>query len=396
MYNTFCIIHFVLYICCVKKKNVIENPFQLKGYIGPNYFCDRENELARLILNAKNGVNTTLLSVRRMGKTGLIHHVFNQFKSDKKWKTIYIDIYATQNLGQFTNELASGILEVFPHTNSVGKKFMTLVKGLSPVISYDSLTGNPSIAFSFAQPKQYEQSIKGLFNFLNSQSQNVLVAIDEFQQIGNYPEKNTEAILRTIIQSLTNVSFIFSGSHKHLLAEMFNSSKRPFFSSTQMLHLDAIENEKYTIFIKKLFQSKGKKINDESIEFILYWTRTHTYYTQALCNRIYSMDIKSIEKESVLSACNDILKEQEPIFFQYRNLLTSSQWKLLKAIGKEDEVYQPTAQDFIFKYRLGTAGGIRRGLESLLKKEMIYRKESEKGGYYLVYDCFLSRWLERV
>tara|TARA_R110002072_G_scaffold10821_2_gene50000 strand:+ start:1175 stop:2317 length:1143 start_codon:yes stop_codon:yes gene_type:complete len=380
----------------MKKENIIDNPFHLKGYFGTKYFCDREDESLKLIQNAKNGTNTTLLSVRRMGKTGLIHHVFNKFKPEKQWKTIYIDIYATQNLAEFTNELASAILEVFPHNNSAGKKFMTFIKGLSPVISYDALTASPSIAFSFSQPKQYEQSIKGLFNFLDSQKQNVIVAVDEFQQIANYPEKNTEAILRTIIQSLSNVSFIFSGSHKHLLAEMFNSSKRPFFASTQILHLDVIDNDKYMKFIQKLFKSKGRTINDESIDFILKWTRSHTYYTQALCNRVYSLERKDNQIEDILNACDDILKEQEPIFYQYRNLLTSPQWKLLKAIGKEGEVYHPTAQNFIFSYQLGTPGGVRRGLKSLLKKEMIYKKESKNGSYYLVYDCFLSKWLERI
>jgi len=200
-----------------------KNPFHLKGYHGAKLFCDREKETNLLIENAKNGVNTTLLSTRRMGKTGLIHHVFNSLGKEKKWVCIYVDIYATQSLAELTNQVASAILKTFPQNNSIGKKFINLIKGFSPVISYDHLTGTPEIAFSYSQANQYEYSLKGLFDFLEQQNKQVIIALDEFQQIANYPEKSTEALLRTVIQSLKNTVFIFSGSHKHMLMEMFRS-----------------------------------------------------------------------------------------------------------------------------------------------------------------------------
>ena len=214
------------------------NPFHLKGYHGATLFCNREKETLALIENLSNGINTTLFSIRRMGKTGLIYHVFNKLKRDKAVECIYLDIYATQSLSEFTNQIASAILQAFPKNNSIGKKFINLIKGLSPIISYDALTGAPEISFSYSQPKQYEYSLKELFTFLDNQNKEIVIAIDEFQQITQYPETNTEALLRTIIQQLKNVAFIFSGSQKHLMLEMFSSSKRPFFSSTSPLHLN--------------------------------------------------------------------------------------------------------------------------------------------------------------
>jgi hypothetical protein len=67
--------------------------------------------------------------------------------------------------------------------------------------------------------------LQSLFSFLENQQIKIVIAFDEFQQINEYPEKNTEAILRTIIQPLTNIQFIFSGSSKHLLMDIFNNSK---------------------------------------------------------------------------------------------------------------------------------------------------------------------------
>ena len=371
------------------------NPFHLKGYHGPELFCDRNEETALLIENVNNSVNTTLLSVRRMGKTGLIHHVFNTLAKEKKWTGIYVDIYATQSLAEFTDQLASAILETFPQKNSIGKKFINFIKGFGPVISYDALTGVPQISFSYSEPKQYENSLKGLLGFLEEQNKQVVIALDEFQQIANYPEKNTEALLRTIIQSLNNVMFIFCGSHKHLLIEMFNSAKRPFFSSTRPLYLNAIPDKEYVKFIKRLFYRNKRSIDDESLEFILKWTRVHTYYTQALCNKIYAQNTTDITIEDTYHACDSILKEQESVFYQYRNLLTSAQWNLLKAIGKEGKVHQPTGGTFIAKFQLGNPSSVKRSLEALLDKEMVLRENSKNSDYYQVQDCFLSRWLQR-
>ena len=136
-------------------------------------------------------------------------------------------------------------------------------------------------------------------------------------------------------------------------------------------------------------------IETEAIDFILDWTRVHTYYTQTLCNKVYTQNNPKIDLEDVYHACDSLLREQENVFYYYRNLLTQGQWKLLKSIAKEDEVHQPTGFDFISTYNLGNPASVKRSLESLINKEMVIRKEDENGNYYQVYDCFLSRWLER-
>ena len=372
-----------------------DNPFYLRGYHGAYLFCDRKEETKQLIDNVNNGINTTLISIRRMGKTGLIHHTFNSLSKDKNVICIYIDIYATQNLSEFTNQLASIILKSFPKTKRIGKEFMNMIKGFAPVFSYDPFTGLPNVSLSFTQTNQPEHSLKSLFSFLEKQNKKIVIAFDEFQQITEYPEKNVEHILRTLIQPLKNCSFIFSGSQKHILLEMFSSAKRPFFSSTQFLFLSNIEAHEYSKFIKKVFVKHQRTITDEAIDFILNWTKRHTYYTQALCNKVYAQSIKNIDIESVYFACDGILKEQENIFYQYRNLLTKLQWNLLKAIAKEDKVTQPTGINFISKNNLGNASSVRRSLMSLIEKEMVFEMSTKEQSYYSVYNCFLSRWLER-
>ncbi len=372
-----------------------QNPFKLKGYHGTELFCDRVEETQKIIENAQNDVNTTLYSVRRMGKTGLIHHVFSQIEASEVIKCIYLDIYATENLEGFTQELAQAILKVYPQNRGVGKKFLTLLKSLSPTLSYDQFTGNPSIGFDFKQTKQYEQTVKSLLNFVDTQEEKVLIAIDEFQQILNYPETNIEAILRTSIQSLQHTNFVFCGSHHGMISAIFNDSKRPFYSSTLPIYLNPIKKDEYESFIAELFRKYKKVIDQESIDFILEWTHRHTYYTQALCNKVFALSGKKISIKNVQEAALTILLEYEPIFFQYRSLLTSSQWDLLVAIAKKDTVEQPTSFEFISTYKLSSPSTVKRSLDALLQKEMVLQLMEDDQKYYRIYDVFLGRWMER-
>ncbi len=390
MHNAFCITQNVVYFCGVNI-SLEKNPFSLTAYHGPAFFCDRVNETKQLQSNARNGVNTILLSERRMGKTGLLQHTFHTLPP--RMKGIYIDIFATTSLKEFTNLLATAIYQAFPQKNSIGKKFLLLLKALRPVFSFDEVSGAPEVSLDFAQEKQFEKSLTHLLNFLDQQPILSIVAIDEFQQITTYPEKNVEAYLRTIIQQLKNVRFIFSGSSQHLLAEMFQSAKRPFFSSSQAIYLHEIDSKIYATFIKQKFAAFKRTISNEALEFILEYTKLHTYYTQALCNKIFSLPIKKITLHDAQLAAQLILDEHATFFFQYRTLLTTNQWQLLKAIAKEDKVYQISAKQFIHNHHLGTPANVQRSLEALLTKEMVFAKKDEKGNYYRVYDCFLARWL---
>jgi hypothetical protein len=372
------------------------NPFIISGYHDKKLFCDRENETRALISNAENGVNTTLISIRRMGKTGLIWHTMGRLSENKNHICIYADIYATQSLKDFTNKLGSAILDAFPEKNSAGKKFMNLLKRLRPVMTYDALTGQPQVSFTFSTHQQYEQSLESLFQFLESQSKPILLAIDEFQQITKYPEKNMEALLRSQLQTLKNVNLIFSGSSQHLLSEMFSNGTRPFFASTQFLYLQEIDRITYMDFIREIFKRNHLNIQEAALEYILDFSRLHTFYTQSICNRVFASGIKIITHEHVLRICRQLITEHEPLFFQYRNLLTPIQWNLLKAIAKEGKVYKPNSRGFIEKHKVGIPANIQRALESLLNKEMIYKGNDGAGTFYSVYDLFLSRWMESL
>ena len=369
------------------------NPFIVEGYITKEYFCDRKNELKLLHRNVLNGSNTTLISPRKMGKSGLIFRYFEELSAKNSAKFIYIDVYSTRSLSDFIKMMAEAILLKFPEKTTIGKKFMKFLKGLRPLISFDPFTGSPQIQIEYQSPQERIYTLQGLFSFLEEQNTLIVIAIDEFQQISEYPEKNIEALLRTYIQQLKNIRFIFCGSNKSMMTEIFTSAKRPFFASTRLLHLDKIESAEYKKFIRNHFETNKKHIEDEALELILDLTKSHTFYTQNLCNYIFSMRVKVIDIKVVKMAMAAILKENESYFFQYRQLLTSDQWNYMIAVAKEDEVSQVTAQKFISKYNIGTPANSRRILKALIEKELVLENLSIGKPTYQIYDVFLSRWL---
>ena len=370
-----------------------KNPFIINTYQGKEYFCDREHNLESLINNIKSELNTTLISIRRIGKTGLIKHLFEHLEDNFQYKCLFVDLFATQNLNDFANQLANEISKKFTNKESIGKRFLNSIKQLRPLIQFDALTGEPSISFDALKQNEIPKTIQQLLLFLENQNIPIVIAFDEFQQINEYPEKNTEALLRTIIQEVKNLRFIFSGSKKHILTEIFGNSKRPFYASTQVEYLDFIPSDKYKEFIKKHFNNNNKTIQDEDIDFILNWTNNHTYFVQMVCNKLYASGKRKIKLTDIQQTCYKILKDQEVFFYQYRNLLSSQQWNVLKAISKEEKVYQLTGKEFLTKYKFSNASAVKRCVDSLLEKEMIYQESDENGTFLRTYDVFLQKWM---
>lgn len=373
----------------------MENPFLTTGYKNPALFCDREKELAELMQSVPGPSRVTLIAHRRMGKTGLIMRFFDELKQQSvDVTTLYVDIFATRSLDDFIKALSETVLATYPETTSFGHRFMNFIKTLRPVMSFDPITGTPEISINYQTESEKTQTLRGILEFLEKQDKPVILAIDEFQQIREYPGQTMEAQLRTIIQHLHNVSFIFCGSKKHMMVDIFSNPGNPFYASTAFMFLDPIAEESYKEFIARKFAEAGRTITPEAVEFILKWTRRHTYYTQSLAHAVFNLGHKETDVGEVREACASILKANEGLYFQYREMLTSAQWNFLIAVACENEVTQITAAEFLVKYKIGSASTSRRILRSLLDKELLVENTGLRSTSYTLYDVFLLRWLE--
>lgn len=369
-----------------------QNPFLIVGYYSPEYFCNRNSETETIINALRNDRSLTLIAPRRMGKTGLIKNVFYKLYSNKEQvETFYMDIYSTQNLHDFTQTFASTILGQLDSTThktlaEVGKLF----KNLRPIFSFDEVTGNPTVTIDIASNRE-EATLKEIFDYLKQSDKHCLIAIDEFQQIAEYPEKGVEALLRSYIQFIPNVHFIFAGSKQHIMQEMFLSAKRPFYQSTQTISIDVIKPEDYYQFAARFFNEQGYELHKDVFDKIYNEFNGHTWYVQSVLNRLYSYR-QNTDAKLADNAINEIVAEGE---YPYQNLLSAyspGAVRLLRAIAKEGIVAEINSGDFIAKYTLKGASSVNSALKKLIDKELIYKTPHG----YIVYDRFMAIWLCRL
>lgn len=375
----------------------MENPFIIKSYESKELFCDREEELQLMLRNCINSTDMTLISQRRMGKTGLILRLFDELKDTRpEIHTVYFDIFASRNIDDFIKLMAEATMKAFPSKTSIGEKLLTFIKSLRPQLSFDNITGEPQLQIAYQTAHEKEYTLRGLFDFLDSQNEHIVIAIDEFQQIRDYPEQNMEALLRTYIQQTHNLTFIFCGSKKHMMADIFANEKKPFYNSTSFVSLDKISEESYSAFIRQLFNERQRSITDKALQFILEWTRRHTYYTQQLCHTVFANGNEAVTIDEVKKACEQLMKQGEAVYLQYRQMLTDKQWDYLIAVAKEGSVQQITSSAFLKTHKIGTPSVSRRLADALCDKGLLNDDVAINGTTYTLSDVFLSHWMERL
>ena len=367
------------------------NPFLVTGYHSPEYFCDRRQETETMIQALYNGRNVTLIAPRRLGTTGLVKHVFYKLREQEPdIVTFYMDIYSTQALGDFIRLFASTVLG---RLDSVPQKALgrvgKFIKSCRPVFTFDELTGQPKVTIDIV-PSSEEATLREIFDYLRSSEKRCYIAIDEFQQIAEYPEKGAEALLRSYIQFVPNINFIFAGSKQHIMQQMFHSAKRPFYQSTQTQVIDRIARDEYYRFAADFFTRQGRKLAEETFGYLYDAFDGHTWYIQTLLNRLYGYagnpDIGMVDY-----AIGEVVAEST---YTYENLLAAypaSNIRLLKAIAKAGCVREINSGNFITEYRLRAASSVNSALKRLIDREMVYKTADG----YIVYDRFMAIWLRQ-
>lgn len=365
------------------------NPFLIAGYHSPEFFCDRKAESSTILEALYNGRNITLIAPRRMGKTGLIHHVFYQLKEQKSdVVTLYMDIYSTQSLGDFVRLFANTVLG---QLDSVPQKALNrigqFIRSCRPVFTFDEITGTPKVTVDVS-PTEEESTLKEIFDYLGSSEKRCYIAIDEFQQIAEYPEKGVEALLRSYIQFLPNVNFIFAGSKQHVMQEMFTSSKRPFYQSTQLLTIGTVNRDEYADFAMAHFAKNNLQLPREVFDAIYDKFDGHTWYIQNLLNRLYGYN-RNVEMASITYAMEQIVAEQSYSYADLLKAYPAGHVRLLKAIAQEGCVKEVLAGNFISKHKLRAASSVSSALKKLVANELVYQTTDG----YIIYDRFMGEWL---
>lgn len=375
---------------------MINNPFVLIGDIPAPYFCDRHQEVARLTKGIQGGENICMVSERRMGKSRLIKHCYKLPEIHDNYYLFYVDLLHTSSLRDFV--FAFGRC-VFDALQSKGEKFvrqfLSTVQSLTATMTIDPLSSMPQFGLSLNPNAQIEYTFESIFRYLEQADKPCIVCFDEFQQINKYQEKSVEALLRSYIQHMSNAHFIFSGSERHMLEQMFNSSAHPFYNSASHMELDAIPEDKYVEFACYWFEQYNKHVDADLVRLIYQIAESNTYAMQRISHELFDImrEDETADRLLLTKAVNNIIEEDTPRFARLLSHVPERQQSLLFAIAKEGRVQKIMSGPFLRKYHLMSSSAVQNAIKHLLELDLVTQDDKKQ---FAVYDIFLRLYLNRI
>ena len=373
--------------------NIVKNPFIITPFVPEEYFCDRIKETGELCKHILNGRNVALSAKRRLGKTGLIRHCFEQKSIKENYNTFLIDIYSAGSLKEMAMLVAK---EVFSKSGVLGirEKLLNGLKSIKPTIEYNELTASFSLGTGLSEIKYPDKTLEEIISLLDSLKKPTVVAIDEFQTIRNFKEKNVEAYLRTLMQKCRNISFIYTGSISHSMNNMFKSPDEPFYNSAVMMTIGVIDRSVYNEFAVTMFKKYGKDIEPELVDECYDYFNGVTWYIQLMMNEAFAQTmpgevLKKSEFESIYDA---VIAQQSFSYEEQFARFSEKQKSLLTAIANEDpDGVRITSEDFISKYGLGSTSSVQTAGNALKKNNVI----TDNGTKRQINDLIFRDWLRK-
>ncbi len=364
----------------------MNNPFSYSGIVMEKSFCNRASEISELTSLLQSSQNILLFSHRKTGKSSLLFELFRQLNENTSGiKTMYVDLYGTLTEQDFINALFSALPQIEPHY----KKVLKALPGVQLSVSLDPVTGSPSFSVS-AGPSERQRLLSRAMGILKSYSekQRLAVALDEFQEVSEYAEEGFEKRLRSFIQTHDNIAYIFSGSQTHLLSEMFQTAKRPFYQSAHSVPLQPIHRDQYVAWARDLFALKNVNLPEDVAEDVVERCEYQPLYIQQFFYRLWQA--KTLDLDKVNSIELEIIRSHRNEYMSIFDHLTANQKKALKLIAKTGGRSMYQAEN-LSSVGLSTASLLTRALDSLSDKELI-----AKNGAYEIQDVMLKKWIMSI
>lgn len=378
----------------------MENPFVYGKVVRGKYFADREAEIAELKNDIASSQNVIVFSPRRYGKTSLILEVLDRVK-DEGLLTCYIDLFKVTSQETFIAAYAREVARLQGgRIQTMLKKIRDLLPRLVPKVVMKGEKVGLEVEFEFDPRADKGPLFDDLFEAVATMSlqtgKKAVVVFDEFQEITGWDVKGQiERQMRTHFQMHESVSYIFMGSKRHLMQELFRNKNRPFYRFGRHFPLGKIPKDEFAVFIQRHFEEMGYQTDLDAIREILHVADDHPYYTQLLCHILWDRkrQEKVIAKEDIYLAVQEVFMREAHAFHDIWDMLPLKSRQLLVALAKEDSPQvRPFSSGFLQKHNLGSASSVQRAITRLLEEEVL---EKTNGGYQFT-DVFFKRWLRQM
>lgn len=371
---------------------MLRNPFVTNGYAGPEYFCDRVEETRQLTNLLTNGNNVALMSPRRIGKTDLIRHCFAQPDIKEHYYTFIIDIYATHSLRDMVNCFGKSITDALrPRGRAIWEQFVQRLSSMRAEFSFD-IQGQPVWGVGLGTMTNPDTTLDEIFGYLQQADKPCLVAFDEFQQIATYGDNRIEPLLRTYIQQCSSAQFLFCGSRRHMMSEMFSLPSRPFYQSVTLMNLHPLAVEKYQAFAASLFRERGKQLDEGVVPLLFEQFDGITSYIQRLMNTLFLQTPEggrcttSMVDDAIRYTLDMASDTYETLLWQ----IPAKQRDVLIAICTEGKAQNIKSGQFAKRHKLPSPSSVQSAVKGLLEKDLITVDQNT----YSVQDKFFALWLK--
>lgn len=368
------------------------NPFKFGEEVSGDDFCNREEEIVELCQDIRNSTNVLVYSPRRYGKTSLIKRVISDM-SEEGFITVYVDLYPAISKEKFIQIYARAVSRSV--TGNVEKLISWMRESIPKLLPKIVVTTDvPTLEFEFDKSEPYAPIFSDLFRAVHNRARALrkpaVVVFDEFQEINNYADDEIEREMRSAFQAHSNVSYIFMGSKRRIMHDMFENPSRPFYRSAKHVPLSKIDEPAFAEFISSKFRSGNYAILDKHVSEILKISECHPFYTQQLCYYVWEQGRaeKTISAKSIESALERLLVAENQAFVNLWDGLTAKQRAVIVAIAKDSPV-SVFSNSFLRKHSLGPASSVQKALDRLVHREVLVKENSQ----YAFEDVFFKRWV---
>ncbi|MCF0207153.1 MAG: AAA family ATPase [Bacteroidales bacterium] len=375
-------------------KKSFEKSFVFGVAVSDYNFVGREFEIKQLASNFTEGINTILVSPRRIGKTSLVN-VVRQKLDKNNVIVVSLDIFACKDEYAFYNLLAESVLL---QTASKADLWMDEAKEflsrLTPKIGF-ATTPDSDIKISLGiTPKTHtpDEILNLVETIAQRKQKRIVVCIDEFQQIGEFADSsNIQKRLRAVWQQQKLTSYCLFGSKRHLMNTIFQKRNMPLYQFGDMMFLKTIPAFTWVEYIVSHFKDRNKTISEKHAEEICNFVECYSSYVQQLAWHVFSLTDEggTVTDEIVEHAKKDLFEANELLFLQQIDPLTSPQMNFLKALanGVNTDFGKAEIRE---TYSLGSYSNIARLKDAMLKRDLI----DVDGKFIYISDPIFKMWFK--
>lgn len=360
-------------------------------------FTNRESERTRLQNNVLAKVNTILISQRRWGKSSLVSYVANEMQQkNKKTLFCFIDLFNIRTEEEFYHLLAKELIKV--SSGKIEEQIINVRKFFKHLIPKITIGIDPiqdfSMEFNWEEIKQNPDEVLNLAERISiEKGVQIIVCIDEFQNINLFSDSMAfQRKLRSNLQYHQHATYIFYGSKKHMMIELFENQSNPFYKFGDLIFLNKIESIYWIDYITKSFKGTGKSISNEIAAEIAARMENHPYFVQQLSQITWFLTKKTCSDKILDEAIDQMILQNSILYHKELDNLNNTQLNFLKALI--DNVNQLSSQETIIKYRLGTSANVSKIKSALLNKELIDITSGKIFFIDPVFKLFLRKYLK--